>query len=220
MERCGCFCLLRWRRSLRIRSFRQISKCLKSSRLKDFDFASPKQAPEGQIGIEDVSAGLIPSWLPEGLKALLRRPWILWVLLLLLVLIVFQVAGFGLLLGGVLAALAAVAAGLVKLIRDVRMADTISEDGITPETTAGAPPRPGFVIAEPGATPPPTGPAAGGDSLEARNFRTATIALAERLALKPPPETPKVSLNLDILAGKLTAALDPKLAIPKRLLAT
>ncbi len=179
--------------------------------------ASPKQAPEGQIGIEDVSAGLVPSWLPEGLKALLRRPWILWVLLLLLVLIVFLVAGFGLLLGGVLAALAAVAAGLVKLIRDVRIADTISEDGITPETTAAAPPRPGFVIAEPGATPPPTGPAAGGDSLEARNFRAATIALAERLALKPPPETPKVSLNLDILAGKLTAALDPKRAIPKRL---
>ena len=179
--------------------------------------APPKQAPEGQIGLDDVTAGLVPGWVPDWLKALLRRPWILWLLLLFLLAIVFLLFGAGEVLGGAVAFLASVAVGLVRLVRQVRIADALREDGITPEATAAAPPRPGFAIVEPGATPPSAGPAGGDDSAEARNLRTATIALAERLALKPPPEDPKESLDLDDIAGKLSAALNPKRAIPKRL---
>jgi hypothetical protein len=179
--------------------------------------APPKQAPEGQIDIKKISSGLIPSWLPNWLKYLLRRPPVWWLLFLLLLPILYLAAGLGLIFGVVLAALAVLAGGLARLSRQLRIADAISENGITPETAAAVPPRPGFIITEPGATHAASGAAGGGDSLEARNFRAATIALAERLALQPPPEAPKAPLDLNLLAGKLTAALDPKRAVLKRL---
>ena len=179
--------------------------------------APPKKAPEGQIGVDDLAAELVPGWVPGWLKALLRRPWAFLLLLLFLLLIVFLVAGAGLVLAGAGAILAALAAGLFKLFRNVRTADSVSEVGFTPEAAAGAPPRPGFSVAAPGTIPSPGGPAAGEDSVEAHNFRAATIAFFERLELKPPPEPPKPPLNLDDLAGKLLASLNPIHTIPNRL---
>ncbi len=178
--------------------------------------APPKEAPEGQIGLDKVSGGLVPRWVPEWLKRLLRNPWIVWVLLLILLLIVFLLAGVGAVLAGAVAIAAAVATGLTRLARRVRAADAMSEEGITPEAVASAPPRPDFTITEPGTTPA-AGPSTGPDSTEARNFRSATIALAERLALKPPPVALKQPLDLANASLKLTTVLNPKLAITKRL---
>lgn len=179
--------------------------------------ATPKQAPDGQIGLDEVSTGLLPGWAVGWFRWLLRRPWILWLLILALLAILFVLLGVGPALGGAAALVAAIAAGLSKLVSQARMADALSEDGITSEAVTAAPSRPGFVIVKPGVTPPAAGPAGGGDSIEASRFRAATIALAGRLALRPEPANPKEPLDLDVLAIKLSVALNPKRAIRERL---
>lgn len=178
--------------------------------------ADPKTAPEGQIGLDDLTEGLVPKWVPGWLKAILRRLLLLWIILLVLLLLVFLLAGAGATLAGAAATLATVGVGLTSLARRVRTADALSEDGLTAEAAAGVPPRPGFTVTEPGTLPAP-GPSAGADSPEARNFRSAAVALNKRLSIKvAAPPTP-LPLDINIAVIKLSTAINPKLVLPKRI---
>jgi hypothetical protein len=58
--------------------------------------------------------------------------------------------------------------------------------------------------------------AAGVDSLEARNFRAASIALNNRLNIKAPVKTP-IRFDFDNALAKINDAVDPKIVFPRQL---
>ena len=92
---------------------------------------------------------------------------------------------------------------------------------LTPAAIAAVPPRPDFVITNPGVAQPPAGAGGGGsgatDSTEARLFRQALLpwTSAIQAAVPDPPLSP--ALDLAAIAGTVLTKLDPATTVAARL---
>ncbi|HEX2062617.1 MAG TPA: hypothetical protein VHK90_17890 [Thermoanaerobaculia bacterium] len=208
--------------------------------------APPKQVPDSLITDEDGARGMpqVPAWLSFLLK---NRLLIL--ILILLLLFFFGLITFAWPLVFVLAAVAIVLYFLGgRLLRRQRQAEALTDPAAVLEDVKSAPPRPDFhfttldpvvPVAASGSTQVSTAVGAtssnpgavqfsdvtmftprgaGQDSLEAENFRRAATALNTRLVVQP-PERVITRFDLANAHAKLSAALQPTVAFPKRLAA-
>jgi hypothetical protein len=179
--------------------------------------AAPHTAPARQISLASLGARVLPGWLPAWLIPWLRQSrWIVaglavvtLVALPLLGPATVAVAGAGLL---------AVAFFAERLRGAVLAADHIMEERLTARAVASLPPRPDFVVTDPGSAPPaaPAPVAAGTDSPEAASFRTALADLHGRFEIAVPRQPPKAPLDLDATALRITQAINPVRTIPAR----
>jgi hypothetical protein len=181
--------------------------------------ANPKVAPPGQIGLEQLAHAVLPDFIPDFLRSLLQQPALLWGLIALIVVALFIAGGW---LLGLVAAVAAAAAvpAILRLMRQTDAATGLQPQALTPAAAAETPPRPSFVITNPGETIPAIPATSAADSIEAAHFRRAAVDLHARLSRPEVVEPAKVPLDLTIVARKLTTALNPKRALPARLKAT
>lgn len=178
--------------------------------------APPKTAPEGQISLNDAVDQLVPGWVPRWLLRYSR--WILLALILVLLLLIVA-TGFGALTGMLAAATLAFGIGSELLRPRAAAAEALREEGLTSESVEAVPPRPDFVISEPGA---PAGPGAGAapgtDSQEAANFRVAVADLHRRFEVPLPAPPVRAPLDFSAVSLSLIEALNPVRAIPMRML--
>ena len=201
--------------------------------------APPKQVPDSLITDEDGAKAFpkTPAWFKY-------RWWILLFILLLLLLFGLRTQAWLAVI-----VLAVIAILVVLFLRDpASKATAITDPDKVLEDLKNAPPKPGFqfttqdpvvpitasggtqVTSSPASTSnnagaihftdvtmfTPTG--AGQDSLEAQNFRKAAIALNTRLGVKA-PELVITRFDLDNAHAKLSNAMLPTVAFPKRLAA-
>jgi hypothetical protein len=186
--------------------------------------APPRDVPKDLPSVDDIAAAIQPADLPSWLLFLIRYRMAALLLLLALLLFVGPLTG-----AWAFCAVAAVAgvAGHQWLARTARDRDLRSQSAAAltdPEEAraviAMTPSRPEFSITlEDDATmPPPTpGPTAGGDSVEAANFRRAALQLSERLAIRVPDPAPLLAFDIDNGHRKLARAIDPRVSLPIRL---
>ncbi|MFL5335848.1 MAG: hypothetical protein ACJ8H8_22370, partial [Geminicoccaceae bacterium] len=181
--------------------------------------APPKQPPEKAISVQSTGGGLVPFALPAWLRGLLLSkslPLIMLIAAVLLVLIAFL--SLGLALPFTLLGFAALAA-LVYLRRRLAAAGRLSKENRTVAAVQAIPPRPGFVLTQPGSPLPPdigrNGPA---DSPQAANFRQALIDMNARFEIPVPVRTVGPPLDFRHATNRLEQALDPVRVIPRRAL--
>ena len=188
------------------------------------DPAPPREVPAGLPSVDGLAAAVGPQPLPAWLLFLIR--YRLAVLLILLAILLVA----GLLTGAwaivTVLALAAVAgyAYLDRLDRERRaQADTaavLTEPDRAKDILAAIPARPGFspLLGDETTAPPPTaGPQAGGDSVEAANFRSAALDFHQRLSIRVPAPPPLLAFDLHNAHGKVARAIDPRVSFPLRL---
>ncbi len=182
--------------------------------------APPKEAPDNQISLQDAVDQLLPSWVPDWLKDLLRSHHVRIILLILLALLV----GWGLVVGfasELIAAIviAALAYGCLSMLgKRAAAAEALREENLTAEAVANIPAQPDFVISEPGS---PlinnTIGSPGTDSPEAANFRLALQDMHSILEIDTPPQAVRVPLDLHNAATKLAQAINPVVVLPNRM---
>jgi hypothetical protein len=184
--------------------------------------AEPKVPPPGQIGLNQLGDAVTPAGLPGWLRSLLQQPpWLLILITFVIVLLLLIVAGP--LVAVVMAAAAVIPVlSLLRMARQAAAADALHDSRFVPATVEHISPRPAFRITEPGQTSSsqsaPQVPWR--DSVEARQFRQSAVELAARVSTSEPIPPSPVTLDITSAARKLTAALDPKLALPARLKAS
>ena len=176
--------------------------------------APPKEAPAGQIDVDEIADDILPGWLPPWL--IRDRWWILAVVVVVAVLLVFVLP-----LAAIATAVLAAAAAAVIYWLGPRMAlaERSREDSLTVAAVAEVPGRPGFVVTtsdDPDGTPgePGTG---GADNAQAARFRQAVTELHTRFELELPQTPPRLAMEIDGRRAELLAGLDPVHTIPARL---
>jgi hypothetical protein len=182
--------------------------------------APPRGVPAGLPSVDDLAGNVGPGTLPEWLRWLLANR----TLALVVVLILMLVLGLA---TGALVALAIVAAAAVAgyvylgtLGREVTEAAVLVDPIKAAEVIAALPPRPDFNVPVAGETtlPPATpGPQPGTDSVEAARFRSATLQLQSRLAIRVPEPPRLAALDIRNAHLKLATAIDPRVSFPRRL---
>jgi hypothetical protein len=179
--------------------------------------APPRKTPQGIPNTGDIANQILPRGWPAWLISLIRhRRLVLLVLLLLAVLAGFLVGWW---LAGLLFVATAVAAWITRqLPTDLEAAESLTNPGTLADTIAAVAPQPGFslTLSDEAVKPPPTPTTAGEDSVEARNFRSALLDFSKRLRIEVTTDEP-VALDLDLVHAKVSAALDPAVAFPRRL---
>jgi len=181
--------------------------------------APVREVPAGLPSVDDLAEAAGLGSLPQWLHWLVRHRTLALVIALLLVLIV-ALAG-GLLAAAVVAA--AAVAGCVylgSLARNDTEAKVLTNPTEAIEVIEAVPPRPDFNVPVPGETSPPPatpGPQPGSDSVEAARFRSATLQLQSRLAIRVPEPAPLVELDIRNAYLKLATAIDPRVSFPRRL---
>jgi hypothetical protein len=193
------------------------------ARLNDEEItaAEEKVAPPGQIALADLADRVQPGAVPPWLRGLLERPLLLLGLIALGVVLIYLAFGLvGAIIAG--AAVAVAAPSAVRLSRQNVAARDLRDDSFIPATIQRTPPRPSFVVTEPGvtATAGPDATRAGAESLEARHFRQAAIELNTRLSLAEPAAPDPVAFDIAAAAVTLTTAINPKVVLPQRLKGT
>jgi hypothetical protein len=202
--------------------------------------APPRVTPPGLVTTDELADAApvpsLPGWVPKGLAEwlirLVRR--LRWLpTLLLVVAVVLALAAVALfVLGGaaavtiavVLVVLAAIGVvlglALGRVSAALERADLLRPDALTAEVVDALPPAPGFVITEPGQTPPPAG--TGPDSPTAARFKDAlrdwhNVKQATDVSGVVPPRTRFRRAGLERLAAGATAAIQPAVTVPRRL---
>ena len=193
--------------------------------------APPKVVPRGVITVRDVATGALPAGVPAWLVALLRKAgWVAalpLVVALVLALLALFVFGLGLALALIVAA-ALVAAGLGvsfvlwRVLRRVRAADTLREEGQTPASVDLLPASPDFKLTEPSPTDAAVTLERGGsDSAEGARFKVALKDLNEVLQASVAADTVgengprRRRLDLERVADSTLTAIDPALTVPR-----
>jgi hypothetical protein len=189
--------------------------------------APPKTRPRGIVTVDDVAAGGLPRGAPGWLVQLLREAkWAVYIPLIFALLVAWLLGAAG---GGVAVAGAIVGVGLaltvasIAVLRAVRNADTLREDGQTRESIDQMPASPDFLFTDPlPATATATLTREGNDSAESARFKTAlkdlqAVFRASRAADTVGENGPERS-PLDLARDSAIAvrALDPDLTIPRR----
>jgi hypothetical protein len=210
--------------------------------------APPKQVPPALITDEKLVSQLPESSLPEWIRQLIRNRMLILIALLILLLLVGLFTGAWIICGVVAAAgiAAYIYAGRVEGRLEIGQA--IKNPETLAANLKDAPPRSNFSLtvtdpvvpvvatsdtrvtagSESSSTSPDalkfstatifTRQAGGGDSLEAKNFRSAAIQLNQRLAIRAPE---RVVTRFDIADAdqKLSHAINPSVAYPRMLAA-
>lgn len=196
--------------------------------------APPKKIADNLVDDVDLTEGMTQS-VPAWLRFLDRYLW-LFVLILLALALIALVAGLWPVALGLAVATAVAAVAVRRANRRVRAAAALADPAALADTLRAVGPQPGFtfIVTDPpagasGATssgPVPGRPSdvtgitasyatpagAGRDTVEAANFRTAAIALSERLAIRP-AEPIRPQLDLANAAGKVVAAMAPEVSV-------
>lgn len=206
--------------------------------------APPKVTPPGVVTTDEVADTVgvppLPPWVPDPIAVwlldLLRRwRWLPWLLLALagaivvvgaLLILAGGVAGY--VIGAVVLLVGLVLFALWLALRRSESAldrgDSIRPGGLTVEGVDRLPDAPGFVIFEPGSTPPTAPPGTSGDSPTAVRFKQALRDWArlydasERVGVEAIPSQ-FGGAGLVSLAQGTAAAIEPAVTIPKRILA-
>jgi hypothetical protein len=188
--------------------------------------APPRTLPPALPTVNQAAGAARPHGVPGAiLNALARYPWLPYALLLvalLLALLLFVLLPAPAGLVAAVAAAGALVAFAFMLLRWQRAdapAQTIGEANQTPASVDTLPHSPDFVLVDPGSTfRPATGAT---DSPTAVRFKNAlrdwyTLRAGSNAAAARPPLVP---FDLAGMTGALIAALDPRVAIPRRGLA-
>ncbi|MFM0330094.1 hypothetical protein [Paraburkholderia strydomiana] len=186
------------------------------------EIVPPAKPPAGTVSIDQVSDGLLPSFL----RGLPFPPWLLLLIAILVVLIVVAivalVAGIGVAVALLVAAAIALAAGCATIQNDlarILAGETLRIGGLTPTSLAGISPKPGFVVTPPGQPPQSTGATSGPDSPDAAAFRQAASDFAGVLQAQQPLDPVYPPLDIPAMQTTLLARLHPSNTIPARTLA-
>jgi hypothetical protein len=206
--------------------------------------APPKPVPSDLVTDQKVAGGLPASQLPAWLLFLIRHRVLLLVLALALLLILGVLTGAWMVVLILAAIVVAGFLLLERLARRRAAADLLTNPGELATAIDAAPPRPDFGLVETDPVVPPqpapgteitsgtesssSSPdaihftqvttftaAAGGDSVEARDFRRAAASLTRRLALTATSVT-REPFGLANADAKLSEAIDPMVAFPRR----
>lgn len=183
--------------------------------------APEKTAPENQISLGRLRETFFPGWIPNWLRKIFHWRYTRFVLLLLVVILLvllflFKLGAFW----GVVTGIMFLSIIFLEWLRRRLVGlDRFSEEQLTTEAVEDIPPRPDFMITEPGEELPAGIDNAGAtDSIEAANFRRALVNLHARFETELPKPVEIIPLDLDAIASKLTQAVEPMVAIPKRTL--
>lgn len=210
--------------------------------------APPKKVPDSLITDERTADRLPGASFPAWLRLLIDNRLLLLIVLLLILLLIGVFSGAWLLVAVLAAAAFGGYAYLGRLSRGAREVEALRDPAAVLNDVRAAPPRDAFhfTVFDPpvpvtatGSTQVTTSPVtsstsadalrfsgvtmftrtvAGQDSVEARNFRAAAIALNERIGVKT-TERKVARFDLDNAYRKLSAATNPTIAFPKRLAA-
>jgi len=182
--------------------------------------APPREVPTGLPSVDDLARGVGPGTLPEWLRWLVAHRTLVLVLALILLLILGLATGALMAFAIVAAAAVAGHAYLGTLSRKETEAAVLTDPIKATEVIAALPPRPDFNVPVSGETSLPTatpGSQPGTDSVEAARFRSATLQLQARLAIRVPEPPPLVALDIRNAHLKLLTAIDPRVSFPRRL---
>jgi hypothetical protein len=180
--------------------------------------APPKQTPADLVTVESLVEKIFPHQLPAWLMWLVKNSR--WLLLLLIVL--FIILGFATGLWGLFIPLALAAAVSYPAVNNYRIkaetSETLVDNQKTMEAVESIPSRPNFTLKldDVDVVLTPTASAGGGDSVEAKNFRSAAVDLNKRLTIKAPVIELK-ALDLRNAYLKVSTAIHPNTSFPLRL---
>jgi len=191
--------------------------------------APPKAVPPGVVTVADVAAAGLPEGLPPWLVALLRRaPWavvlpLLATLLLAVLLLVVLPLAAGIATAAVLLAAGGAATfALLRVLRRIRAADSLREEGQTPASVDALPASPDFELTDPASGDDTVTLQRGGtDSPEGARFKAAVKDLAMLLQAGFAADAvgengpPRARLDLARAAGVTLTAIDPAAAVPR-----
>ncbi len=178
----------------------------------------PKETPAGLFTTQDIATLIFPHQLPPWLTWLLQNSGI--VSLILFVIFVLLAASTGqILLFGLLAAVVAVSYPFVRGFRvNANASEAILDNQKQLESIEAIPAKPNFTLrlSDEKSTPPPTSTAAGQDSVEGKNFRTALLHMNARLAPKAPVKKIE-AFPFSAAYTKISNAIHPHRSFPFRL---
>ena len=179
--------------------------------------APPRDMPNGLPNTKDIASQILPA-LPAWLGWLLRHSLGVLLAVLIAVLLIGAFTAAWLITGA--AALIVVASVVIaaRFRSHLDASQSLMDPGTAATAIRATPPRPdfGLRLADEVAPPPPTASAPGADTVEARNFREAAVSLSERLAI-PVSQPARVPLEMENTYAKMSAALHPHQAFPRRL---
>ena len=180
--------------------------------------APPKQIPAALPDTKEFADKIFSANLPPWLLWLIDNSKIIFIILLILFAVLAIVTG-----AFVLFAILAIAAVVVyqratSIKNDKAAAASLLDPQKELETLKAAPQQPDFtlVLSDEAVTPPPTATVAGADSVEAKNFRAASIDLTTRLAVKIPEKT-FAAFSISNAQEKISAAIHPGFSFVRQL---
>ncbi len=181
--------------------------------------APEKKAPSNLPTVENLVEKIFPYQLSPLLMWIVKNSK--WLLILLAAL--FLILGLAVGLPGLFITLAAAAAVSYPAVNNFRVKAETSDEMVDNSKTLSAientPARPNFTLKldDTGLVLTPTASPQGGDSLEAKNFRSAAVELNKRLSIKAPVIELK-ALDLKNSYLKVSTAINPVVSYPLRLI--
>lgn len=182
--------------------------------------APPREVPAGLASVDDLANRIQPHHFAAWIQWLIRHRALALSVALLLILLVGFVSGAWMLCAVLGAAAVAGHRWLGAQAARNAAAAILTDPVQAIAAIEAAPARPDFSvrIADETTAPPPTpGPQAGGDSVEAANFRKAAIQLQQRLAVRLPEPAPLLAYDMNNGYAKMARAINPRVSFPLRL---
>jgi len=187
----------------------------------DLDAGPIAITPAGLPNTQDIAGQITGAPIPGWLQWLINNRILVLILLLILAVLLAFIAGIVVAL-----VVAAAAVGAYVYLNNQQAsrqdAATVANALVDPQAEldrlATVPQQPAFSLklASEAAAPAPTPAAAGEDSVEAANFRTALLDADKRFALQP-PVVEKTVFAMDNGFAKVSAAIHPHVSFPLRL---
>jgi hypothetical protein len=181
--------------------------------------APPKQIPAALPDTKEFADQIFSASLPPWLLWLINNSKLILIILFILFVVLAIVTG-AFVLFAVLEVAAFVAYQRATSVKnDVAAAGTLLDPKKELEALKAAPQQPDFtlVLSDEATTPAPTPTSAGADSVEARNFRSASIDLTTRLAVLIPDKI-YTAFNISNAQEKITAAIQPQFSFVRQLI--
>jgi hypothetical protein len=177
--------------------------------------APPKVTPASIPDTQAFANRILPSSLPGWL--IKHNQFVLFLLLLLLFVIAF-ITGAWVVIAVLVAALVAAGVYAGKLQANQNAASALQDPQHEAASIPSIPAQPAFTLtlSDEAVTPPATPGAAGADSVEAMNFRSALSGLMTRFTLQV-PVVPLVEFSLSNAYQKVSVAINPTKSFPYRL---
>jgi len=172
---------------------------------------TPAGIPDTQSFANKIFSPSLPAWLIKNSQ------FVLFMLLALLIVVAFA-TGLWILIAVVAALIVIAGAYAGKLQTNQQAAAALQDPTQLAASIVSIPAQPTFTLtlSDEAVTPPATPGVAGGDSVEAGNFRTALTGLLTRLTIQV-PEKPLIEFSLSNAYQKVSAAINPEKSFPYRL---